>query len=168
MLKVRGVAMWRPQLSSEASALQEGGTEPRLLHPWLGAEACPCSLGKAVCVLDAAVLLEAGWQDMVHEVWTAIIPEEEVGNALGPSLAAGADPQPPHKLLIVPCPCQAVKRIVARDGLTEEAARHRLQSQMTNRQRVEQSQVVLCTLWEPDITRQQVSLGLLQHQGCSG
>ncbi|NXS13351.1 COASY synthase, partial [Neodrepanis coruscans] len=33
--------------------------------------------GKAVCVLDAAVLLEAGWQDMVHEVWTAIIPEEE-------------------------------------------------------------------------------------------
>ncbi|KAF4787475.1 Coenzyme A synthase [Turdus rufiventris] len=112
--------------------------------------------GKAVCVLDAAVLLEAGWQDMVHEVWTAIIPEEEVGNALGPSLAAGADPQPPHKLLIVPCPCQAVRRIVARDGLTEEAARHRLQSQMTNKQRVEQSQVVLCTLWEPDITRQQV------------
>ncbi|XP_005063178.2 PREDICTED: LOW QUALITY PROTEIN: bifunctional coenzyme A synthase [Ficedula albicollis] len=83
--------------------------------------------GKAVCVLDAAVLLEAGWQDMVHEVWTAIIPEEE-----------------------------AVRRIVARDGLTEEAARHRLQSQMTNKQRVEQSQVVLCTLWEPDITRQQV------------
>ncbi|NXE43420.1 COASY synthase, partial [Ptilorrhoa leucosticta] len=91
--------------------------------------------GKAVCVLDAAVLLEAGWQDMVHEVWTAIIPEEE-----------------------------AVRRIVARDGLSEEAARRRLQSQMTNRQRVEQSQVVLCTLWEPDITRQQVSLGLLQLQ----
>ncbi|XP_039553129.1 bifunctional coenzyme A synthase, partial [Passer montanus] len=83
--------------------------------------------GKAVCVLDAAVLLEAGWQDMVHEVWTAIIPEEE-----------------------------AVRRIVARDGLTEEAARRRLQSQMSNRQRVEQSQVVLCSLWEPAITRQQV------------
>ncbi|XP_010174939.1 bifunctional coenzyme A synthase-like, partial [Antrostomus carolinensis] len=33
--------------------------------------------GKAVCVLDAAVLLEAGWEAMVHEVWTAIIPEEE-------------------------------------------------------------------------------------------
>lgn len=83
--------------------------------------------GKAVCVLDAAVLLEAGWQDMVHEVWTAIIPEEE-----------------------------AVKRIMARDGLSEEAARRRLQSQMTNSQRVEQSQVVLCTLWEPDVTRKQV------------
>ncbi|XP_054080645.1 bifunctional coenzyme A synthase isoform X2 [Rissa tridactyla] len=83
--------------------------------------------GKAVCVLDAAVLLEAGWQDMVHEVWTAVIPEEE-----------------------------AVKRIMARDGLSEEVARGRLRSQMTNSQRVEQSQVVLCTLWEPDVTRKQV------------
>ncbi|XP_069733142.1 bifunctional coenzyme A synthase [Phaenicophaeus curvirostris] len=83
--------------------------------------------GKSVCVLDAAVLLEAGWQDMVHEVWTTIIPQEE-----------------------------AVKRIVARDGLSEEAARSRVQSQMTNSQRVEQAQVVLCTLWEPEITRKQV------------
>ncbi|KAM6399296.1 bifunctional coenzyme A synthase [Rhynochetos jubatus] len=83
--------------------------------------------GRAVCVLDAAVLLEAGWQDMVHEVWTAIIPEEE-----------------------------AVKRIMARDGLSEEAARSRLRSQMTNSQRVEQAHVVLCTLWEPDVTRKQV------------
>lgn len=30
-------------------------------------------------MLDAAVLLEAGWGDMVHEIWTAVIPEEEVG-----------------------------------------------------------------------------------------
>lgn len=28
--------------------------------------------------MDAAVLLEAGWTDMVHEVWVTIIPEEEV------------------------------------------------------------------------------------------
>lgn len=40
--------------------------------------------GKAVCVLDAAVLLEAGWENMVHEVWTAIIPEEEVGHVPSP------------------------------------------------------------------------------------
>lgn len=32
-------------------------------------------------VLDAAVLLEADWQEMVHEVWVAIIPEEEVSEA---------------------------------------------------------------------------------------
>lgn len=34
--------------------------------------------GKQVCVVDAAVLLEAGWMDMVHEVWVTIIPDEEV------------------------------------------------------------------------------------------
>lgn len=34
--------------------------------------------GKHVCVVDAAVLLEAGWTDMVHEVWVTIIPDEEV------------------------------------------------------------------------------------------
>ncbi|XP_068585463.1 bifunctional coenzyme A synthase isoform X2 [Cebidichthys violaceus] len=34
--------------------------------------------GKQVCVLDAAVLQEAGWTDVVHEVWVTVIPEEEV------------------------------------------------------------------------------------------
>lgn len=29
-------------------------------------------------MVDAAVLLEAGWTDLVHEVWVLIIPEEEV------------------------------------------------------------------------------------------
>lgn len=54
---------------------------------------------------------------------------------------------------------------MARDGLSEEAARSRLRSQMTNSQRVEQSQVVLCTLWEPDVTRTQVSPGLAAALG---
>ena len=31
-----------------------------------------------MCVMDAAVLLEAGWTDMVHEVWVTLLPEEEV------------------------------------------------------------------------------------------
>lgn len=35
-------------------------------------------IGKQVCVVDAAVLLEAGWTDMVHEVWVTVIPDEEV------------------------------------------------------------------------------------------
>lgn len=29
-------------------------------------------------MIDAAMLLEAGWQNMVHEVWTIVIPETEV------------------------------------------------------------------------------------------
>lgn len=56
---------------------------------------------------------------------------------------------------------QAVKRIVRRDGLSEEAARSRLRSQMSDSQRVRQAQVVLCTLWEPEVTRRQVSRGPL-------
>ena len=37
-------------------------------------------LGKKVCVLDAAVLLEAGWDRYVHEVWVTIIPHDEVSD----------------------------------------------------------------------------------------
>ncbi|XP_011379502.1 bifunctional coenzyme A synthase isoform X3 [Pteropus medius] len=83
--------------------------------------------GKHVCVIDAAMLLEAGWQNMVHEVWTVVIPETE-----------------------------AVRRIVERDGLSEAAAQSRLQSQMNGQQLVDQSHVVLSTLWEPHITQRQV------------
>lgn len=40
--------------------------------------------GKRVCVIDAAMLLEAGWQNMVHEVWTVVIPETEVSGSHPP------------------------------------------------------------------------------------
>ncbi len=29
-------------------------------------------------VLDAAVLLEAGWDKLCHELWVTVIPQEEV------------------------------------------------------------------------------------------
>lgn len=85
------------------------------------------SKGKALCVIDAAMLLEAGWQNMVNEVWTIIIPESE-----------------------------AIRRIIERDGLSEAAAHSRLQNQMTGQQLVEQSHVVLSTMWEPRVTQRQV------------
>lgn len=44
-----------------------------------------------------------------------------------------------------------------RDGLSEAAAQSRLQSQMSGQQLVDQSHVVLSTLWEPHITQRQVS-----------
>ncbi|XP_029978146.1 bifunctional coenzyme A synthase [Sphaeramia orbicularis] len=83
--------------------------------------------GKQVCVLDAAVLLEAGWTDMVHEVWVTVIPEEE-----------------------------AVLRITERDGVTTEDALRRLQSQWSNSKQIEHANVVLSTLWEVEVTRKQV------------
>lgn len=51
---------------------------------------------------------------------------------------------------------QAVRRIVERDGLSEAAAQSRLQSQMSGQQLVDQSHVVLSTLWEPHVTQHQV------------
>ncbi|XP_071401849.1 bifunctional coenzyme A synthase [Centroberyx affinis] len=83
--------------------------------------------GKQVCVVDAAVLLEAGWTDMVHEVWVTVIPEEE-----------------------------AVLRIMERDGVTTEDALRRLHSQWSNAKQMEHANVVLSTLWEPDVTQKQV------------
>ncbi|NP_001086140.1 Coenzyme A synthase L homeolog precursor [Xenopus laevis] len=85
------------------------------------------SKGISVCVLDAAVLLEAGWNNMVHEVWTVIIPEKE-----------------------------AVMRVMNRDGISEEHAKKRLSNQMSNSQRVQLSDVILCTIWEPEVTQKQI------------
>ncbi|XP_068610683.1 bifunctional coenzyme A synthase [Brachionichthys hirsutus] len=83
--------------------------------------------GKEVCVLDTAVLLQAGWTDLVHEVWVAIIPEEE-----------------------------AVLRITRRDGVAAEDAVKRLQSQWSNAKLLEHANVALSTLWEPEVTEKQV------------
>jgi phosphopantetheine adenylyltransferase/dephospho-CoA kinase len=63
-------------------------------------------------VLEAAVLLEAGWQDLVDEVWVVTTRVNT-----------------------------AVERLQQRSGLTEEQAMARIQSQMSNRGRLEQSDV---------------------------
>ena len=34
--------------------------------------------GMSVVVLDAAILIEAGWDTMVQEVWVTIVPPAEV------------------------------------------------------------------------------------------
>ena len=65
--------------------------------------------GKAkAVVLEAAVLLEAGWQDIVDEVWVVYAQRE-----------------------------QAIARAMARDGLDEAAVSARIDAQMTNAERIE-------------------------------
>ncbi|CAH1789636.1 unnamed protein product [Owenia fusiformis] len=83
--------------------------------------------GCHIVVLDAAVLLEAGWDSIVHEVWATILSQQE-----------------------------AVRRIVERNKLSEEQAIQRIQSQMVNEARVEQANVVLCSQWEYQVTQVQV------------
>ncbi|KAF0314173.1 Bifunctional coenzyme A synthase [Amphibalanus amphitrite] len=81
-----------------------------------------------VAVLDAAVLLEAGWDaQLCDEVWVALVPRDE-----------------------------ALRRAVRRDGISEQAAARRLDAQMSNEERVAAATVVISTLWEPEVTQQQV------------
>ena len=77
-----------------------------------------------VCIVEAAVLLEAGWDQLVHEVWATMVPVEE-----------------------------SVKRIVERDGFSEEQARIRIESQMDSHERINKCHVVISTLWEPEFTQ---------------
>lgn len=68
----------------------------------------------AIVVLEAAVLLEAGWDDVVDSVWVVVV-EPEV----------------------------AVSRLAARNGLDREQALRRIRSQMTNEERIAKADVVL-------------------------
>lgn len=68
----------------------------------------------AVVVLDAAVLLEAGWQDLCDEVWVVVVDR-----------------------------ATAVRRAVARGGLTAEAVEARIDAQLSNEARIERADVVL-------------------------
>ena len=70
--------------------------------------------GAAVVVLEAAVLIEAGWHSEVDEVWAVTVPEQ-----------------------------LAVERAAARDGVDAEAVRARLAAQLPNEARAANAHVVI-------------------------
>ena len=70
--------------------------------------------GTGVVVLDAAVLIEAGWTDAADEVWVVTAPEGDV-----------------------------ISRLQARNNLTEEQVRARMASQMSSEERVTHADVVV-------------------------
>ena len=70
--------------------------------------------GNQLAVLEAAVLFEAGWEDLVDEIWVVVV-----------------DPE------------QAVARLASRNGLDPEAARARIDSQLSNAERVARAQIVI-------------------------
>ncbi|GBD10947.1 Dephospho-CoA kinase [bacterium HR23] len=70
--------------------------------------------GHRVIVLEAAVLLEAGWDPLVDEIWVVTAPEEV-----------------------------AVQRVQARSGLSREAVLARLRAQMPQEERVKRAHVVV-------------------------
>lgn len=75
-------------------------------------------------VIDAAVLFEAGWDDLCDEVWVVVVPREE-----------------------------SIRRIVNRDKKTAQEAEQRLDSQMSNEERIAKSHVVLNNVHAPEVTQ---------------
>jgi phosphopantetheine adenylyltransferase/dephospho-CoA kinase len=67
-----------------------------------------------IVVLEAAVMLEAGWNRSTDEVWVVIVD-----------------------------PDVAVQRAVARDGVDEAAVRARIAAQLTNAERIARADVVI-------------------------
>jgi dephospho-CoA kinase len=65
-------------------------------------------------VVEAAVLFEAGWDSLVDEVWTTDSPVELV-----------------------------IERLQARNGMSEEEVRRRINSQMDRSERIERSDLVV-------------------------
>ena len=66
------------------------------------------------------------------------------------------------------CDWQAIQRIVERNQLSEEQAAQRLDSQLSNKERIARSNVVICPLWEFDYTRKQVVIGSVCQCHCQG
>ncbi|KAH8365592.1 hypothetical protein KR093_002424, partial [Drosophila rubida] len=79
-----------------------------------------------VVVLEAAVLLKAGWETNCHEVWSMIVPPEE-----------------------------AVKRVMERNNLSEAEARKRVANQVANSDIVGKSHVIFSSLWDYNFTQRQ-------------
>jgi len=70
--------------------------------------------GVKVVVLEAAILLEAGWTPLVDEVWVTVAPEQEV-----------------------------VKRTVERNGSSEEQVIARIRSQLSSEERAGRADVII-------------------------
>ena len=85
------------------------------------------SQGVQVIVVEAALLIEAGWTPLVEEVWVTVAPQEEV-----------------------------VRRLRGRSGLTEEEVRARIRAQLPQEERVRQAHVVIDNSGGIDHLRRQV------------
>lgn len=70
--------------------------------------------GNRIVVLEAAVLLEAGWDDLGDEVWVNVIDREN-----------------------------AIARATARDNVPRDAIERRLDSQLSNAERIARADVVI-------------------------
>eukprot|EP01126_Amoeba_proteus_P004684 TRINITY_DN1154_c0_g1_i40.p2 TRINITY_DN1154_c0_g1~~TRINITY_DN1154_c0_g1_i40.p2 ORF type:complete len:113 (+),score=27.16 TRINITY_DN1154_c0_g1_i40:402-740(+) len=72
--------------------------------------------GELVVFLEAAILIEAGWFDLIDELWVSCVPLDV-----------------------------AKERIMERNGLNSEQALSRIHSQISNQERISRADVVIDT-----------------------
>jgi dephospho-CoA kinase len=72
--------------------------------------------GVNVVVLEAAVLIEAKWNDLVDEIWVTVAPEDVI-----------------------------IDRLQNRSGFTEEQARARIRSQLPTEEKVKHADAIIDT-----------------------
>jgi dephospho-CoA kinase len=68
----------------------------------------------AIIIFEAAVLIEAGWDDLGDEVWVVTVDRQT-----------------------------ALQRCMTRDGLTQEAIENRLNAQLSNEDRISKADQVI-------------------------
>ena len=104
----------------------------QIVHPWMyrrmeGLLQDLKHRGTQVVVLEAAVLIEAGWAPLVDQVWVTVASDENV-----------------------------VKRLQARNGLTEEQVLSRIKTQMPSEERLRHANAVIDTNGTVEEVRAQV------------
>lgn len=72
------------------------------------------SAPNSIVVLEAAVLFEAGWEDVVDEIWVVVVD-----------------------------PAVAIERAMARDGVAAEAVQKRLDAQLSNAERQAKADITI-------------------------
>ena len=104
-----------------------------IMHPWMAKEIerqidQMRRDGVEVVVVEAALLIEAGWQRLVDELWVTTADEDE-----------------------------AARRVSRRSGLTEEQVRGRMATQMPVAEKIEQADVVIDNSGSLEELRRQVT-----------
>ena len=115
-------------------------------------------------VLEAAVLLEAGWETLVDEVWVVHVPPPgacaHAKMTVGVIVAFSADPffdQCLVLLRVLAAPrAVAIDRLCARNQLSADDAAKRLASQMSNQERLARAHVAIENVEAADAVRARV------------
>jgi dephospho-CoA kinase len=100
---------------------------PRMKEMMRGQLAELSAQGTRLAVVEAAVLFEAGWQDLMDEVWVVQVPEEI-----------------------------AMQRLMTRNGFSAQDAQSRIRAQLSNEERARHADVIIDNSGDIENARRQV------------